>query len=232
MHGHLRDGVPLRPALHRQRLDDGQRERDRQPPGGALAEGRVDVDRAADPLDVGLHHVHADTAAGHVGDRLRRGEAGPEQQRQQLPAVHPGQLVAGDQAAVQRGGGDPVRVDAGAVVGHLDDDVPALVVGAQGERALRVLADLQPGGGPLDPVVDRIAHQVRQRVLHRLQQAAVQLGLPADLGEPHLLAAGATQVTDDPGQLRPEVFDRLHARLHDALLQLAGDQVRAAGWSG
>ena len=39
------------------------------------------------------------------------------------------------------------------------------------------------------------------------------------------LAALDAEVADDAGQLRPDVVDRLHARLHDALLQLAGDEV-------
>ena len=42
-------------------------------PGDALQ-----VDGAADLLDIGLHHVHADAAAGHRGDHGGGGEAGAE----------------------------------------------------------------------------------------------------------------------------------------------------------
>ena len=120
----------------------------------------------------------------------------------------------------------PIRaVDAGAVVGDLDDDLAALVPGAQGEHALGRLADPHAGVGVLDAVVDGVADQVRQRVLDRLEQGLVQLGVAAL----HLQADGLlqleAQVADDARQLGPDVVDRLHARLHDALLQLAGDEV-------
>ena len=41
-----------------------------------------------------------------------------------------------------------------------------------------------------------------------------------------LLAAGHRQVADDARELAPDVADRLHARLHDAGLQLGGQQVQ------
>ncbi len=55
-----------------QRRDDRQRQRDLDDEGGALAGDALQVDGAADLLDVGLHHVHADAAARHGGDHWRR----------------------------------------------------------------------------------------------------------------------------------------------------------------
>src|SRR5215212_1702501 len=69
------------------------------------------------------------------------------------------------------------RVDAGAVVGDLDDDLTALVAGAQGQHALRRLAGRLAGVRSLDAVVDRVAHEVGQRVLDRLEEGLVELGL-------------------------------------------------------
>ena len=77
-HGDLRDRETLAPAPNDQRRDDGQRERDLDHEGGAAALDRVQLDRAADLLDVGAHHVHADAAAGHGGDLRRGREAGLE----------------------------------------------------------------------------------------------------------------------------------------------------------
>jgi hypothetical protein len=143
-----------------------------------------------------------------------------------------GQLVPGDDPALEGGARHQVRVDTGAVVRHLDDDVAALVVGAQRQHALGRFAGRHPHGRWLDAVVDGVAHQVGERVLDRFEQAAVQLGLPALHRQPHLLAAGRRQVPDHAGQLRPQVLDGLHARLHDALLQLTGDQVEPLGGPG
>ena len=39
------------------------------------------------------------------------------------------------------------------------------------------------------------------------------------------LPQASGQVADDARKLAPDVADRLHARLHDAFLQLGGEQV-------
>ena len=57
------NGEMLAADRHRQRRDDGQRERHAQGHAGAAADGRIDLDDAADALDVGADHVHADAAA-------------------------------------------------------------------------------------------------------------------------------------------------------------------------
>src|SRR4051812_560876 len=56
-YGDLGYDISLFAAVDGQRLDDGQGQRDGEPPDGALAGRRVDAHRAADVLDVGLHDV-------------------------------------------------------------------------------------------------------------------------------------------------------------------------------
>ena len=88
----LRDGVAVAGALDGERRDDRQRQRDPEPADGAAAGLGLDLDGAADGLDVGLDDVHADAAAGDVGDRGGRGEAGQEDQLQDVGGAHAGQL--------------------------------------------------------------------------------------------------------------------------------------------
>src|SRR3954471_19730034 len=221
----LRDRVAVAGALDGQRRDDGERQRDPQPADGAIAGFGLDLDRAADGLDVGLDDVHADPAAGYVGDRCGRGETGQEDHLQDVLRAHPVERVGADQAALDGLGADLGRVDARAVVGDLDHDLAALVLRAQGEHALGRLAGPGARLGRLYAVVDGVAHQVGQGVLDRLQERLVELGLAALNLQANGLAALQAEVADDARELGPDVIDRLHARLHDALLQLAGDQV-------
>ena len=86
----LRDGVAVAGALDGERRDDGQGQRDAEPADGAAAGLGLDLDGAADGLDVGLDDVHADTAAGDVRDRGSRGEPGQEDQLQDVGRAHPG----------------------------------------------------------------------------------------------------------------------------------------------
>ena len=75
-HGELRHGEALAAGFDDQRRDDRQRQRDLDREGGAVAGRRLQLDGAADLLDVGAHHVHADAAAGDAGHFRRGGEAG------------------------------------------------------------------------------------------------------------------------------------------------------------
>ena len=52
--------------------NDGQRQGDFEANRRPLAGPAEDVHHAANPLNIGLHYVHADAASGDVGDGLRR----------------------------------------------------------------------------------------------------------------------------------------------------------------
>ena len=85
------------------------------------------------------------------------------------------------------------------------------------------LAGGQPLGRRLQAVVGGVAHHVGERVLDQVEHLAVELGVGAVHLQLDLLAQFAGEVADDAGQLLPGIADRLHARLHDAFLQLGGD---------
>ena len=67
---HCVQGHGVQPLLHpeQQGLDDGQREWQLQAEGGALAHPGLNLDRAFQAVQHGLHHVQADAAAGDLGD--------------------------------------------------------------------------------------------------------------------------------------------------------------------
>ena len=99
------------------------------------------VDGAADLVDVVAHHVHADAAAGHAGDLCGGREAGREDEFVDLRFGHLLELGLGREPAARA----PcalirVGVEAAAVVGDLDDDVAALVIGGEPDGALLRLA--------------------------------------------------------------------------------------------
>ena len=120
-----------------------KRQRDLDGDGGALAGHRLDVDGAADLVDIGAHHVHADAAAGHAGDGGGGGEARREDELVDLGFRHLLQFGLGDETVGDRLGLDPLGVEAAAVVGDADDDVAAFMIGGQTDGALLRLA----GGG-------------------------------------------------------------------------------------
>jgi len=99
-------------GFHDQRRDDGERQRDLDGDAGTLAGHRLDVDGAADLVDIGAHHVHADAAAGHRGDRGRGREAGCEDELVDLRFGHLLEFSLADETARDRLGLDPLGVEA------------------------------------------------------------------------------------------------------------------------
>ena len=77
--------------------------------------------------------------------------------------------------------------------------------------------------GRLEAMVGRIAHHMRERILDQVEHLAVELGLGALHFQLDLLAELVGKVAHDARKFLPRIADRLHARLHDAFLQLGGD---------
>jgi len=78
-------------------------------------------------------------------------------------------------------------------------------------------------------VVGTVADDVGEGIFDRFDDAPVEFRLGAVHLDGNLLPALRCQVAHHPGQLVPHRPNELHARLHDALLHLRGDQVQALG---
>ena len=191
----------------------------------ALAGSAVDVDDAADPLDIGADHVHADAAAGNGGDLAGGGEAGQEDQSGLLRG---GQLLGllGREEAGGAGLADQrLAVDAAAVVGGLDQDLVAGLARRDPERAGRGLAGGGALVGRLDAMVDRVADDMGQGIADHLDHLAVELDVAAVGLEPDLLAEIGGKIADQPRQAGEQAVDPLHAGAGDAVADL-GDAGR------
>jgi len=226
-HADLRDGETLARGLDDQRRDDGQGERDLDDEGGALAELRLELDGAADLLDVRTDHVHAHTTARDAGHLGCGRETCLKDELHHLLVGHGRDLGLGRQLVGHGLGADLVERQALPVVGDLDDNVAALVEGVERDAAGLGLARRLAVGGPLQAVIGAVAHQMGQRVLDQLEDLAVELGLGAEHLQVDLLVELVAQVAHQARQLGPGVADGLHARLHHAFLQLRGQVVQA-----
>jgi hypothetical protein len=112
-------------------------------------------------------------------------------------------------------------IEAGAVVGHLDDDVAALMVGLERDVADRRLALGNALVGHFDAVVEAVAHQVRQRVGDAFDQALVEFRALADGLQFDLLVELLRQVAHHAREAREHHRDRHHADRHHRFLHVA-----------
>ena len=226
-HGELRNGKALAGTFDDQRRDDRQGKRDLDDELGATPLHRGQLDGAADLLDVGTHHVHADATAGDRRHGRRRREAGLEDVLLDLLLAHRIELGLACNPVLDALLLDLFGGQAFAVIRDLDDDVTALVEGIEGHGPDLGLARLDAVGRDLQTMVGRIAHHVGERVLDQLQHLAIELRLRALHHQVDFLVEFVRQIPDDAGQLRPSIADRLHAGGHDAFLQLRNHVVQA-----
>ena len=197
------------------------RQRQRQGDGDADARAGVVLQRhpAAQHADVAPDHVHADAAAGHVGDRIRGAQAGVEDELVDL--LRRQNRAGRDHAALDRLGQHPVAVDAAPVVGDADHHPLAALPGADRDRALARLAGPLTLLRRLDAVVHGVADDVNQRLGQLVDHRAVDLRVFArDIGL-DLLAELLGEVAHQPGHAREHPLHRLRPDRHDAFLQLA-----------
>ena len=108
-----------------------------------------------------------------------------------------------------------MAIDAAAVVGHRDDDVAAGVAGGDAHGPGRRLAGGLALGGRLEAVVERVAHEVHERIAERVDDGPVELGVLADELELDVLAELGREVADEPREAQEHRLHGDHADLHD-----------------
>ena len=128
----LGNDEPLPAAGDDEAGNDGQSKRDLELNGGAFTGPAEDVDNAADLLNMGLHDVHADAAAGNIGHALRRGEPGQEDEVESFAIAELLGLFGPQEPLLSGLLFDPRDVDSRAVVADFDVDLAAFVISAKG----------------------------------------------------------------------------------------------------
>src|SRR5690554_3259669 len=191
-----RDREGLAARFDRETWQDAERERDANKEASALAWKRFDLERAAELLDVGTHHVHADTAARNRSDTVRGGQTRLKDQVNLLRAGHFGGTLSRDEAGVHGLLGEPVAIDTATIVHDADVDRIARLTGGHGQDACFALGGCAALGRRLNAVIDGIADDVQQGITDQLDHLAVEFDLAAlDLDE-DLLAEFGRKVSD------------------------------------
>jgi hypothetical protein len=135
-----------------------------------------------------------------------------------------------DEAYLKRLGLDARGIEAAAVVRDLDHNVTALPRSGQPYGASSRLARGASLVRILNAVVGAVAHQMGERIFDQIEDLTIKLGIGSDHLQSDVFAEINREVTHDARQFLPRIADRLHARLHYFLLDLARDAGQALQW--
>src|SRR3546814_17502128 len=95
---------------------------------------------------------------------------------------------------------DAFTAQAGAIVGHLDDDLSAMMLSGQSHVALGAFTCGGSHFGQLDAMVNTVAHQVGQGIDNAIDKALVQFGGLTIRGELDLLRSEGGSVGKECGK--------------------------------
>ncbi len=112
------------------------------------------------------------------------------------------------------------EVDAAAIVANFDDDLRALVIRVEINRAARGFAGGDAVFGAFDAVIDGVAHDVHQRLGERVENALVEIGVLAGEVESDVFAALLGDVANEARETAEQLLDGHHANLEHAFVQL------------
>ena len=200
------------------------------------ARRRVERHLAAERAHARAHRVHADAAAGHVGRRRARSRSrartAARRRRPRRARRRPPRRAA--RARWRRGRPRRGRSRGRRRARRRSTWPPAW----RAESSSTPVCGLPGGGalgGRLEPVVERVAHEVDERVAERVDDGAVELRVGALHAQLDLLAEPRREVAHEPREAQEDRLDGDHAHTRDRLLQrLRGarealDRLREAG---
>ncbi len=161
-----------------QSRDNRQSERDLHPYGSAVARMADQVHRTPDPLDMGLHNIHAHPTARNIGHRLRGGKTGQKYEVDGVALGQPLRLFSAYQSPLHGFGLHALGIDTGSVIGDFEIHLAAFMECMERQPALGRFAAGHAVLGALDTVVAGVAHDMRERILDRLDDGPVQFRDP------------------------------------------------------
>ena len=210
-----REFLPAGP--HRQTRNDRERQRDAQDHAQTPSRMVLEIDRAADPLDIGSDDVHAYAAPGNGADMVGGGKPRREDQFEPGAFAKARDFGRIADARSQRAGDELFGIDSAAVIADLDQDLVARLARGNAQPPGFGLADNPPRGRRFDAMIDRVADDMGERVADHLDHLAIELHIAARCAQIDLLAEVCAQIAHQPGQRRKDALDPLHPRLADGV---------------
>ena len=212
-----RPGLAAGAGQYNLRQRQSQRQTDGEP--RALAGFGLQLDATADAGDLVLDDIEADSAPGDFCDQFGGGETGAEQELFDL--VRPDHLTRLQPAARLGLLAHRSQIDAGAVVGKVDDDFIPFLARRQTQLAIFRLADTGALVGHFNPVRNRIAYQVFKRCGDLVEHGAVHFGLPAIDFQLRLAPGFLGGLSHHAVKTLGQGIQRHHADMHEFLLQVS-----------
>src|SRR5690606_6655938 len=191
----------------------------------ALANGRLDFNTAVELGNLGLYHIHADTTAGHIGNFFLGREAGRKDQVERFGVRQAICSIFVKHASLDCDATQFHGVHTGTIVGDGQENMIALLLGGQYDLPYPRFAIGFAHIRQFNTVIDRVTHQVHQRIGQRFYQVFIQIRVFTDQIQIDFFFQVARQIAHHTRKTTKHFFDRLHAGFHYRHLQIGSDYI-------
>jgi hypothetical protein len=190
-----------------------------------VTSGRLYRDASAKRLDLAAHDIEPDATPGKCRYFVLRREPGREKEIVDLRWAQrcrrrDESLFFGDLTNL-------LAVDAGTIVGHLDDHAARPMRGRKGDGAGLRLAIFAAIGSVFEAVVNRVSDHVGERIDKPLDHGLVDLRCLTHRDQPNLFSRSVRRLADNPVHPLEDRLQRLRADGHDAFLDARGQLLDA-----
>src|SRR6185437_15996843 len=202
-----------------QRLRDNQCERDLQSETSATAQFRVNFNFTVQRHQVGANHIESHAASGQFGLAWRSGEAGLEQQIEQLFLSKRLGSIGIKKTDFHRNLADLFVINAPPIIFHFHKNVVAAMVCPDSYSTDITLALLVANVFPFNSVCHSVAHQMDQRVRNLLDDVVIEFCFSALQLEFCAFPGSFGGIAHRSRKTSVQIPNRHHARLRDFILQ-------------
>jgi len=169
------------------------------------------VNGALEAVEDGADDIHADAATRNFGYLGSGAESRLENKIERFLVGQALGLFGFQDSLLNSAGPQGDRINAPAIVTDFDNNLRALVISIEIDRAASWLAGGQTFISGLNAMVHGVANQMHERFSKGIENALIEICVLAGKFESHILAALLGNIADDAGKTPEELFDRHHA---------------------
>src|SRR5579884_3260730 len=159
-----------------------------------------DLDRAVQFLEIRPYDVHTYAAPRQFSHVLFGGESRPENEVENLRRAQFSDLLFGNESLLDRLTAHALHIDSGAIIADCHLNLVTLLPRLDPDGSLTRFAGRYTQFGAFDSMIERVAHEVNQRIVDVLHHVLVELGFLAADQELDLFSVSTRHIAHQAGK--------------------------------
>ena len=221
-HRRQRNPVTLAPCSHHESRCNQQCEREAQGKLRPHASNGFDVDVAVHAFDDTFDHIHADSSSRLIADLIGRRKSRHKNKLDDFGFRDRTGHLRADQSSLNGLGPDLFDIEPGSIVFDFDQHRTPAMRRVEINRASGRLPLRHANSRKLDPMIDRVTHEVHQRVDQPLHDTCIDFSMFTGCDQRHVFPCRTRHLSCGPPESGERRADRHHTGSSDFIPHTEG----------